>query len=187
MNAVPEKIDRSKLYGIQEALTLNGDGNPCKLTAMDEAGTVIIAPGATALASVSKSGLWIDKSELTSVKQDGTSAEFIPSTYSRTITLTETVSEEERLSCNTNALYAIFDKTQTLTEGVGSKIYASDSSYSDACEVSKGFTLANGEGVFMAAGTPAKFEMAGLAEAVVVDAEDNDLATEDDGFDFSMF
>jgi hypothetical protein len=184
--ASPEKIDRGKLYGTHEILALDDDGEVCKLAAMDDSGTVIITQGATALASLSENGLWVDKGELAAVKQDGTPAELIPSSYSRTIPLTQTVSEEEYLNHNISALYSVFDESGSLAKEIGDRIYAFDYSYLDSYEASKGFLITNGNDLFMAVGTPVKYELVGLAEAAAVDAEESE-APEDDGLDFGMF
>ncbi|MDR2105179.1 MAG: hypothetical protein LBP51_05430 [Deferribacteraceae bacterium] len=184
--ASPEKIDRGKLYGAHEILALDDDGGECKLASMDDSGTVIITQGATALASLSESGRWVDKGELVAVKQDGTPAELIPSSYSHSIPLTETVSEEEYLNYNIAALYSIFDESGSLAKEIGDKIYAFDYSYLDSYEASRAFLLTNGDDLFMAVGAPVKCELVGLAEAAAVDAEESE-APEDDGLDFGMF
>jgi hypothetical protein len=182
--AVPEKIDRSKLYGTSEILALDDEGRECKLAATDESGTVIITTGATALASVSEGGKWVEKSELVAVKADGTPAELIPSVYSHTVELSEKVTEEEYLNYNIGSLYTIFDAEGVLAKEIGDDIYAFDYSYSDSYEASKAFILANGKDIFMAVGTHAKFEMVGLAGAEIIDEEETE---EDAGLDFSMF
>jgi hypothetical protein len=185
--AVPEKLDRSKLYGTHEILALDDNGRECKLAAMDESGTVIITTGATALASVSDTGNWVDKSELMAVNPDGTAAALIPSSYSHTVELAETVTDDEYLSYNIYTLYTLFDAEGDLAERIGGDIYSFDYSYSDSYEASKAFILANGEDIFMAVGSLAKFELVGLAEAVVIDAQEDEEAGEDDGIDFGMF
>jgi hypothetical protein len=184
----PERVDRKKLYGWNEKLALDDNGDVCKLASMDESGTVIIPPKGTGLGVISMAGDWVEKSTLIAMRSDGTAAEKVPSSYTRLIELSEIATPEEYLSHTIIAFYQLGDIDPALMAALKDTIYAFEYNYSDAYDTQRAFLLANAEGAFMMVCTKNEFEMLSLDEVGVVDDEEEDDEEEaSDELDFSSF
>lgn len=185
--AVPTKIERKKLYGWTEILALDEEGNPCYLVNTDDTGSLIIPKGGTALGILSGDGKWVDRSTLVTVKNDGTPADLIPSSYSVTTVLNKKISEEEYLDYSITDFYELNSDTE-LRKAVGNDIYYFEYSYLDSYEATPAFLMVSGESLFMLLGYKNKFDMLCLGDCGSVEKEDDDyIEIGDDDIDFSMF
>jgi hypothetical protein len=57
-----EKVDRAKLYGFTDIEVQDDEGRPCELATLNGDGHTLAGKGGAALAQLSSSGLWTDKS-----------------------------------------------------------------------------------------------------------------------------
>lgn len=185
--ASPLKVDRKKLYGWTETLALDEQGRPCDLVTTDQTGTLIIPRGGTAMAILSPGGKWIDRSTLKTVREDGTDAVLVPSSYTVIIDLKEKVSEQEFLDHSITDFYQLGDAPAALLKAVGKDIYTFDYTYLDSYETSPAFVMIAGGVLYMLVGYRNKFEMICLGDCEDADQENDDyILVNDDDIDFSM-
>ncbi len=186
-SAVPVKVDRRKLYGWTEILALDEQGRPCDLVTTDQTGTLIIPRGGTAMAILSPQGGWVERSTLRTVRDDGTQAELVPSSYSVVIDLKEKVSEEEFLNHSITDFYQITEAPEGLLRAIGNDIYTFQYTYLDSYETTPAFLMASGGVLYMLIGYRNRFEMLCLGDCETVDEDDDDyIDVEDNDIDFSM-
>lgn len=183
----PVKVDRRKLYGWTEILALDEQGRPCKLVTTDQTGTLVIPRGGTAIAVLTPKGDWVDRDQLVTVRDDGTPAEIIPSSYSVTVKLNRKVTDEEYLDYSITDFYELNDAPEGLLKAVGDDIYTFDYTYLDSYESSPAFVMASGGTLFMLVGYANRFDLLCLGECDRIDDQDDDYITvDDDDIDFSM-
>ncbi|MCD8102401.1 MAG: hypothetical protein LUE26_07530 [Alistipes sp.] len=186
-SAVPVKVDRRKLYGWTEILALDEQGRPCDLVTTDQTGTLIIPRGGTAMAILSPQGDWVERSTLRTVRDDGTQAELVPSSYSVVIDLKDKVSEEEFLNHSITDFYQITEAPEGLLRAIGNDIYTFQYTYLDSYETTPAFLMASGGVLYMLIGYRNRFEMLCLGDCETVDEDDDDyIDVEDNDIDFSM-
>ncbi|MCC8019449.1 MAG: hypothetical protein LIO85_06725 [Rikenellaceae bacterium] len=186
-SAVPVKVDRKKLYGWTEILALDEQGRPCDLVTTDQTGTLIIPRGGTAMAILSPQGEWVERSTLRTVRDDGSEAELIPSSYSVVIDLKEKVSEEEFLNHSITDFYQITEAPEALLRAVGQDIYTFRYTYLDSYETTPAFLMSADGVLYMLIGYRNRFEMLCLGDCEAVDEQDDDYVdVEDNDIDFSM-
>ncbi|MCD8173061.1 MAG: hypothetical protein LUD76_06315 [Alistipes sp.] len=186
-SAVPVKVDRRKLYGWTEILALDEQGRPCDLVTTDQTGTLIIPRGGTAMAILSPQGGWVERSTQRTVRDDGTQAELVPSSYSVVIDLREKVSEEEFLNHSITDFYQITETPEGLLRAIGNDIYTFRYTYLDSYETTPAFLMASGGVLYMLIGYRNRFEMLCLGDCETVDEDDDDyIDVEDNDIDFSM-
>lgn len=184
---IPVKIDRKKLYGWTEIIALDEQGRECNLVSTDDTGTLIIPKGGTALGMLAPDGKWVERSQLKTVKQDGTEAEIIPSSFSVVIPLKEKVTDEEFLDYSITDFYQLNNVTDDLLKVIGGDIYTFDYTYLDSYEATPAFIMVSNGTLFMLLGYKNKFDMLCLGECSVVDEDDDYIEVADDDIDFSMF
>lgn len=185
---VPVKIERKKLYGWTDILALDENGEPCKLVNTDESGRYIIPKGGTALGILSSKGKWVERATLKTVKQDGSPAELIPSSFTVTIYLSKKVSIEEFLDYSITDFYQLPNVTEELLRTIGEDIYTFEYSYLDSYESTPAFLMVSDGVLFMLLGYKNRFEMLCLGDCKQVDEDDDDfIDITDDDIDFSMF
>lgn len=184
---IPVKIDRKKLYGWTEIIALDEQGRECNLVSTDDTGTLIIPKGGTALGMLAPDGKWVERSQLKTVKQDGTEAEIIPSSFSVVIPLKEKVTDEEFLDYSITDFYQLNNVTDDLLKAIGGDIYTFDYTYLDSYEATPAFIMVSNGTLFMLLGYKNKFDMLCLGECSVVDEDDDYIEVADDDIDFSMF
>lgn len=184
---IPVKIDRKKLYGWTEIIALDEQGRVCNLVSTDDTGTLIIPKGGTALGMLAPDGKWVKRSQLKTVKQDGTEAEIIPSSFSVVIQLKEKVTDEEFLDYSITDFYQLNNVTDDLLKAIGGDIYTFDYTYLDSYEATPAFIMVSNGTLFMLLGYKNKFDMLCLGECSVVDDDDDYIEVADDDIDFSMF
>jgi len=186
----PVKIDRKKLYGWSENHAFDDDGNECMMVSTDTSGTIIIPKGGVALGLVSDEGKWVERSELKTVKADGSEAVLIPSSYNSVNVLDSKATEEDLLDCSITACYHLMESDE-LIAAIGNDIYKFDYCYRDSFETSPAFLLTSvidgKKELFLMVGTQNIFDFIGLSElSVAVDSETDDEEESDD-IDFGMF
>jgi hypothetical protein len=178
-SATPVKVDRSKLYGTTERLALDEDGLPCQIVYMDESGTIIIPKGGTAQVMLAPDGKCVDRSDLKTVRLDGSPAEKTPSSYGTMNELTRKVTAEELLDSTIKTFYQLQGVSPEIIADIGSDIYAFDYCYHESYETSPAFLLVSEQELFMLTGTHNDFSFVGLDEySVVTDGDDDE---DDDG------
>ncbi len=184
---IPTKIDRKKLYGWTEILALDENNEPCKLVNTDETGRFIIPKGGTGLGILSQEGQWIDRSLLKTVKQDGTPAPIIPSSFTTIIPLSKKVTMEEYLDYSITDFYQLSDVPEEMIKAIGEDIYTFEYSYLDSYEGTPAFLMISDDVLFMLVGYRNHFNMLCLGDCKQIDEDDDFIEIEDDDIDFSMF
>jgi hypothetical protein len=164
----PVKVDRKKLYGWSETIALDDEGRECKSVTMDESGTFIIPPGGLGLGLLSPDGLWVERSSLKAVREDGSDAVPVPSSYAAPVQLGAVVDADELYNYNITSVYEL-DGAEDLVSAVGDKIFTFTYSYRDSFEGSSAFVLAAQGALFLLTGFKSEYEMLALTEAAVID------------------
>lgn len=186
--ASPVKIDRRKLYGWTEVLALDDAGNPCEVVSTDDTGRYIIPRGGTAVGLLSPAGEWVERSQLQAVTPEGRSVELLPSSFSASIRLNGTATEEMLLDHDITDFYELTEASAELVEAVGDTIYTFDFCYTDGCEGNPAFLLAADDRLFLLVGRRMCFGMVGYEEPGFIDEDpDEGDDTTDGGVDFAMF
>lgn len=184
---IPVKIDRKKLYGWTEIIALDEQGRTCNLVSTDDTGTLIIPKGGTALGMLSSDGKWVERTQLKTVRQDGSEAEIIPSSFSVVIPLKQKVTDEEFLDYSITDFYQLDNVSDDLLKAIGDDIYTFDYTYLDSYETTPAFLMVADATLFMLLGYKNRFDMLCLGECSVVDDDDDYIEVTDDDIDFSMF
>lgn len=184
---IPVKIDRKKLYGWTEIIALDEQGRTCNLVSTDDTGTLIIPKGGTALGMLSSDGKWVERTQLKTVRQDGSEAEIIPSSFSVVISLKQKVTDEEFLDYSITDFYQLNNVPDDLLKAIGDDIYTFDYTYLDSYETTPAFLMVSDAILFMLLGYKNRFDMLCLGECSVVDDDDDYIEVTDDDIDFSMF
>lgn len=184
---IPVKIDRKKLYGWTEIIALDEQGRTCNLVSTDDTGTLIIPKGGTALGMLSSDGKWVERTQLKTVRQDGSEAEIIPSSFSVVISLKQKVTDEEFLDYSITDFYQLDNVPDDLLKAIGDDIYTFDYTYLDSYETTPAFLMVSDATLFMLLGYKNRFDMLCLGECSVVDDDDDYIEVTDDDIDFSMF
>lgn len=184
---IPVKIDRKKLYGWTEIIALDEQGRTCNLVSTDDTGTLIIPKGGTALGMLSSDGKWVERTQLQTVRQDGSEAEIIPSSFSVVISLKQKVTDEEFLDYSITDFYQLDNVPDNLLKAIGDDIYTFDYTYLDSYETTPAFLMVSDATLFMLLGYKNRFDMLCLGECSVVDDDDDYIEVTDDDIDFSMF
>lgn len=184
---IPVKIDRKKLYGWTEIIALDEQGRTCNLVSTDDTGTLIIPKGGTALGMLSSDGKWVERTQLKTVRQDGSEAEIIPSSFSVVISLKQKVTDEEFLDYSITDFYQLDNVPDDLLKAIADDIYTFDYTYLDSYETTPAFLMVSDATLFMLLGYKNRFNMLCLGECSVVDDDDDYIEVTDDDIDFSMF
>jgi hypothetical protein len=192
--ASPVKVDRSKLYGWTELKALDDDGRECRIVNTDETGTVIIPRGGLGLGILSPDMDWVERSSLKAVRNDGSDAELVKSSYSAPVELKDPVDAETFLDHSITSVYQLDGAPEELLSAVGDKIYTFTYSYRDSYKGDTAFVLASGGTpvstkagtLFMLVGYRTEYEMLSLAQAGAIDETDAEEDEEPDELDFSM-
>lgn len=189
--AVPVRIERRKLYGWSEIAAFDDAGDPCKLISTDDAGKFMIPIGGTGQGVLSPRGEWVKRSELKAVKEDGSPARLLPSSFSVTVGLTEKVSPEELLDYSMTAFYQLDEASPEFIKAVGEGIYRFSFCYVEDCDANPAFVLAsddlqNGKQLFMLTGYHNRFDMVGLEQPGLIDETEDEPEEGTDDLDLSM-
>lgn len=186
----PVKLDRKKLYGWTDKVTLDENNQECKLVSIDSSGSVLIPSGGLGQGILDDQGNWVERSELIAVDENGVAAEMLPSSFDDPITLDKSVSIEEFLDHYITAIYTMQgeencpDFVKAIANG---PIYTFDFNYRASYEPSPAFLVENGGELFLLVGKKSEFEFVGLDQVGYLDEENDDSSDiEEDPFDFSM-
>jgi hypothetical protein len=185
----PVKLDRKKLYGWTDKITLDENNQKCKLVSIDSSGSILIPSGGLGQGILDDQGTWVERNELVAVDENGSPAEMLPSSFDGPIILDRTVSVEEFLDHYITAIYTMQgeencpDFVETIAKG---PIYTFDFNYRASYEPSPAFLVENGGELFLLVGKKSEFEFLGLDQAGYLDEEDDSSDVEEDPFDFSM-
>ena len=186
----PVKIDRKKLYGWSEIHAFDDEGNECVMVSTDTSGTIIIPKGGMALGLISNQGKWVERSELKTVKADGSEALLILSSYNAVNTLDSKATEEELLDCSITACYHLKASEELIT-AIGNDIYKLDYCYRDSYETSPAFLLNSvidgKKELFLMVGIQNIFDFIGLNERFVAEDSETEDEEDSDEIDFGMF
>lgn len=186
-SVVPVRIDRKKLYGWTDIIAMDENDRMCKLVNTDDTGTLIIPKGGTALGILSPQGEWFERAALKTVRQDGSEADIIPSSYSGIIPLKRKISIEEFLDFSITDFYQLDNKNGPLSQAIGADIYVFDYTYLDSYEATPAFLMVSEGVLFMLLGYKNQFDMLCLGECGVVHEDNDAIEVTDDDLDFSMF
>ena len=186
---VPEKVDRSKLYGYIDVEALDNKGRKCVLATLAEDGRTIIGLGGTSMGYLSPDGEWLEKGKLKPVDGEHKPIQPVPSSYGAPVPLKDTATIEEYLSHNIKGVYVLKaegDCAAIAEELKKGTIYTFPYSFRGGLEPDVGFLIAGADGtMFMAVGQPTTIHFVGLAQLAVSD-DDTEETGDDDSVDFSM-
>ncbi len=161
------KIDRSKLYGFKEVVALDESDQKCDLATLAGDGCTLIGRGGTGLGWLDADGSWCDKSQLTPIDKDGSEIQPVPSSFSGSIRLFDTVTVEEYLEHNIRLVYsmdALGEADELISQLNRGTIFRFSYSYRGGLEADTAFLLTNQGGeIMMAVGTPTQVEFIGIA------------------------
>jgi len=187
------KVDRSKLYGYTKTEILDDRGRPCKSAILASDGRTLIPAGGVALAYISPSGIWRDKSDLKAVGLNGKPIEPVPSTFNQSVALDREASFEELLDHNIRMVYALSPEDGSsfpgpLLDQLGSgKIFSFPFSYRGGMTADTAFLMEGAdESIWMLIGKEtdihllSRDQIRGFTEEESEDDEEEDL-------DFNMF
>lgn len=183
----PEKIERKKVYGWSDVQVKSLNGDTCRSVGLDSSGTTIIPKGAIKSGIIDENGLWLEKSELIAVDENGNKIEPVQSSFDSSISLFEKVSEEFFLDHIISSVYILNGEyVSELIKNIGNDIYSFPFSYRTSLEASVGFLLSNGTNLYLFSAEKLSFEFIGLKEEGVLNESDEDFVEETDELDFSM-
>jgi hypothetical protein len=186
---IPNKIDRSRLYGYKDLEAVDDKGNRCELATLAEDGRTLVGKGSTALGWLDADGCWCDKSDLRPVDLDGAEVAPVESSFSAPIKLFESVSIDHYLQHNIRLVYAIEsidDLSDLRTELNRGTIFSFPYSYRGGFEADCGFLLANeSQEIMLAIGNPTSVNFIGLSTPILESTTEED---QDEGemMDFDM-
>jgi hypothetical protein len=185
----PVKLDRKKLYGWTDKLTLDKNSQECKLVSIDTNGATLIPAGGLGQGILDDQGSWVERSELIAVDENGSPAEMLPSSFDTPIKLENSISIEEFLDHYITAIYTMQGEENCpdfVKAIAGGPIYTFDFNYRSSYEPSPAFLVENSGELFLLVGKKSEFEFIGLEQAGYLDEDDDSSDVEEDPFDFSM-
>jgi hypothetical protein len=186
---VPLKLDRKKLYGWTEKIVLDDEKSECDTLSLYPDLAMIIPKRGAGRGSIGEDGIWVEKSDMMYINEDGAPAVLVPSSYEKEIELNETVTHEIFLEHNITAVYSLQGEenypnfVKAIQEN--KEIFTFIFNYRADYEGDPAFLLENKGEVFLLVGKKIEFEFIGLDEPGVLDEEENEVDEEEE-FDFSM-
>jgi hypothetical protein len=187
--AAINKIDRDKIYGFVEEHTFDMNGDECTLGAVLNDGSTFVLSGATAMKKVDEQLREVDKSEIKTVKIDGSEALLQPSIFD-----IETILKEEDLDAlldlQVELSYQLSfendsDKTTALSKLKIDKAYFFLYNYRADYEATDAYLISNGKEIFALSGKIVKFDYLDNKTIIALD-EIEEETTVDEELDFSM-
>ena len=193
VNCGINKVDRSKLYGYKKTEILDDQDRPCSTATLASDGKTLIPSGGVALAYISPTGAWREKSELQAVDMNGEPIEGVTSTFKETVDITEECTPEHFLDHSIRMVYKLSPEEDhqfpgsllaALKEG---KIYTFPFSYRGGLTADTAFIM-EGEDktIWMLIGKKTDINFLSYEQAKGV-AEPEEQEDEDEDLDFNMF
>ncbi len=186
----PLKLERKKLYGSSEKVALDNNENECSAVSLYPELSMILPKGATALGNLDKEGIWVEKSDMKYICEDGSDATIVPSSFDKPIELAVTVSAESYLEHNITSIYSLQgeenypDFVKAIQEE--KEIFTFEFNYRADYEGDPAFIIENEGEVFVLIGKKIEFEFIGLDDEGTLDSENDEVEEVEDEFDFSM-
>lgn len=173
------KISREKIYGWVEKRILDSTDKECEVAYVDDNTGVIIPKGGTGLGTLSSTGTWITKNELTAVNETGEDATPIPSSFDAPIALQNEASAEEFLDHSISYVYLVeAENVSELIAYIGQKIFKFTYNYREDYEAFTAFLIASEGKLYMLVGNKLDFEYREKENIVVKDEtlDDSDIS-----------
>ena len=117
--------------------------------------------------------------------EEGKALPTYPSSFDESIALTQTVTAEEFLDNEWEAVYQLVNAD--LAAAVGDNIYKFKFSYRGGTNLNDGYLINTPGGLFLFAGEKQEFSFVTLADQTIIDETDEEVKEEIDDLDFSMF
>lgn len=125
--AAPVKLERKKIYGWSDLVATDNSGEVCGTAYLSPDDALLIPSGGYKQGTVDDAGRWVEKSELTAYDTEGNELKQYASSFDAVISLDKTVSEEEFLDNDWEAVYQLVNAE--LAAAVGDNIYKFEFSY----------------------------------------------------------
>jgi hypothetical protein len=184
-----DKVDRARLYGYVETEVLDDQGRKCELATVSGDGHTLVGKGGTAIAQLSPTGLWRQRTELKPVDPQGTVLVPVKSSFDAPVSLEKKATIDEYLSHNIHLVYRLTsdgDMAGLVDHLKDGTIFTFPFSYRGGVEAYAGFLLLGADGnLFLTVGTPTNLQFVGLQEPIDVPEEEAALE-EEDALDFAM-
>jgi hypothetical protein len=184
------KIDRDKIYGYVEEHTYDVNGDECSMGSVLNDGSTFVLSGATAIKKVDEQLHEVEKSEIKTVKIDGSEPELIPSVFDIESQLKED-DLEKVLDLQVELAYQLSfendaDRDIALSKLKTDKAYSFVYNYRADYEAADAYIISNGKEIFALTGTVLKFEFLDNKTIIPIEENEEESAEEED-IDFSMF
>jgi hypothetical protein len=183
--SAPVKLERKKIYGWSDLVATDNAGEVCGTAYLSPDDALLIPSGGYKQGTVDDVGRWVEKSELTACDSDGVELPQYPSSFDAVISLDKTVTEEEFLDNDWEAVYQLVNAD--LAAAVGDNIYKFEFSYRGGINYNDGYLINTPGGLFLFAGDKQEFPLVSLADQTVIDEVEEEAEEEIDDLDFSMF
>jgi hypothetical protein len=183
--SAPVKLERKKIYGWSDLVATDNAGEVCDTAYLSPDDALLIPSGGYKQGVVDDAGRWVEKSELTACDSDGVELPQYPSSFDAVISLDKTVTEEEFLDNDWEAVYQLVNAD--LAAAVGDNIYKFEFSYRGGINHNDGYLINTPGGLFLFAGDKQEFPLVSLADQTVIDEVEEEVEEEIDDLDFSMF
>ena len=181
----PVKLERKKIYGWSDIVATNKAGEVCESAYLLSDAALLVPSGGYKQGIVDEAGRWIDKSELKPYDAEGNEMPRYASSFDAPIELVESVSMEEFLDNDWEAVYQL--SNPELAMAVGEKIFKFEFFYRAGINHNDGYLINTPGGLFLFAGDKQEFQMVALADETVIDDNEEMVEEEIDDLDFSMF
>jgi hypothetical protein len=183
------KIDRNKIYGYVDEHTYDANGDECTLGAVLNDGSTFVLSGATAMKKVDEQLREVDKSEIKTVKIDGSEAILYPSIFDIETELKEE-NLDSMLDLQVELSYQLsFDAETDLNTALSmlktDKAYYFLYNYRADYEAADAYLVSNGKEIFALSGKIVKFEYLDNKTIIPIDEMEEETAS-DEELDFSM-
>ena len=183
--AAPVKLERKKIYGWSNLVATDKAGEVCGTAYLSPDDALLIPSGGYKQGIVDDAGHWVEKGELTACDSDGKELKQYSSSFDAVISLDKTVTEEEFLDNDWEAVYQLVNAD--LATAVGDNIYKFEFSYRGGTNHTDGYLINTPGGLFLFAGDEQEFPFLSLADQTVIDEVEEEVEEEIDDLDFSMF
>ena len=183
--SAPVKLERKKIYGWSDLVATDKAGEVCGTAYLSPDDALLIPSGGYKQGTVDDAGRWVEKGELTACDAEGKELKQYTSSFDTVISLDKTVTEEEFLDNDWEAVYQLVNAD--LAAAVGDNIYKFEFSYRGGSNHNDGYLINTSGGLFLFAGDKQEFPLVSLADQTVIEEVEEEVEEEIDDLDFSMF